>query len=493
MNDSRDNTGDFDTDGFNWSSESENLRKNFDTFGLDGQPNYDGFDRNKKSGRSVFSDDFYRPSEASFSRENYSYAFSDTSPLREDTVFNHSEIRRRPNPSSQPRKTASQKKLSDKKNPVSGKKKAAADKKKTASGKITDNRKKTSSSKTGQKRKPAPPQKKPGNRPPDRTPTGERVRSDASPKSRNTGNSSAPRPKTKAQKIADAGEKRRREKSRENYDKAIRQGKSKDELRKIRLKKKRRARKIRIAATACAVIVFAVIVALIFCYTKGAPIEKIIIEGATLYKNGEILKAAGIGKGDNMLMIRQKGTNEAVTKALPYISYVKVDYQLPDTLRLVISETTDKYYIVNGEGYICVDENDKVVSDVKKRVKGKRYRIEGLEKQKYEVGTKFTPNNKNGNEEKYKIAKKIADAVDQSGLKNCNVINVGNTDRIFVVYNNKVWMYFKADSDFEYEMRFAAQAINDDRTKEIIAASEKCYIDLRLGNQAVFKTGELSG
>ena len=54
-------------------------------------------------------------------------------------------------------------------------------------------------------------------------------------------------------------------------------------------------------------------------------------------------------------------------------------------------------------------------------------------------------------------------------------------------------MYFKADSDFEYEMRFAAQAINDDRTKEIIAASEKCYIDLRLGNQAVFKTGELSG
>ena len=53
-------------------------------------------------------------------------------------------------------------------------------------------------------------------------------------------------------------------------------------------------------------------------------------------------------------------------------------------------------------------------------------------------------------------------------------------------------MYLKADSDFEYEMRFAAQAVNDSRTKEIIESSEKCYIDLRLGNQAVFKTGELS-
>ncbi|MGN1444459.1 MAG: FtsQ-type POTRA domain-containing protein [Acutalibacteraceae bacterium] len=480
MNDSQDNTGAFGEDGFDWSSESKKLRKNFDSFGLDSQPYYDGFDRKNKNGKSVFSDDFYRPSEPSFlSDNNYSASLS-KNPLRDDSVYNHSEIRRRPAPSGQPKKTASQKKPSDNRRPSDDKKKTTA-----------PDRKKQTSSGTSQKKRPAQSQKNPEAGKQNRATSDGKTRSDVSSKSKSVRKTPAPKSKSKAKQMADAGEKRRREKSIENYDKAIRQGKSKDELRKIRLKKKRRARKMKIAATVCAVFVFAVMIALIFCYTKGAPIEKIVIEGASLYKNSEILKAASISKGDNMLMIRQKETNEAVTKALPYISEVKVDYQLPDTLRLVISETTDKYYIVNGEGYICVDKDDKVVSDVKKKVKGKRYRIEGLEKQNYEVGTKFIPTEKNGNEEKYKIAKKLADAIDSSGLKNCNVINVENTDRIFVVYNNKVWMYFKADSDFEYEMRFAAQAINDSRTKEIISSSEKCYIDLRLGNQAVFKTGEL--
>lgn len=474
MNDSRDNTGAFGSDGFDWSSESEKMKKNFDSFGFDRQPYYDGFEKKNKSGDSVFSDGFYRPGERSYYADDHSYDFPPYSPARDGSVYNHSEVRRSPRPTGQSGRAASQKKTSDKRKSVqSGKGRQA-------------------SSEPGKKRKPSkPPTKNETQKKQPASSAGKKRPGEANP---DKSNRKIPqnKPKTTAQKMADAGEKRRWEKSRENYDKAIRQGKSKDELRKIRLKKKRRARKIKIAATVSAVVVFAVIVALIFCFVKGAPIEKIVIEGSTLYKESEILTAAGISEGDNMLMIRQRGTNDAVTKALPYIAKVKVDYQLPDTLRLVISETTDKYYVVNGEGYICIDENDKVVSDVKKKVKGKRYRIEGLEKQEYQIGTKFSPGRKNGNEQKYKIAKKIAAAIDSCGLKNCNVINVKNTDRIFVVYNNKVWMYLKADSDFEYEMRFAAQAVNDSRTKEIIESSEKCYIDLRLGNQAVFKTGELS-
>lgn len=466
-NDPHDHTDAFGEDGFDWSSESRKLKTNFDTFGIDKEPKYDGFSRSERSAGSVFSDGFLRMDDRAFPSDGYSRSsFEERRPVKTGSVYSHSEIRRKPRAAGEAGHSSASKK--------------AASKKK----KPTDPGKTGLSSKAADKRKLSPSEN-----------NNKQKRKQSSSKASAQGVGSKKtqaKPESRAKKMAAAGERRRREKSSENYDKAIRQGKSKDELRKIRLKKKRRERKIKIAVTTVAVFAFAVIIALILCFAKGAPIEKIVIEGSGLYSDSEILSAAGISEGDNMLMIRQKGTNRAVTKALPYISHIKVDYQLPDTLRLVVSETTDKYYIVNGDGYICVDKDDKVVSDVKKKVKGKRYRIEGLEQQEYELGTTFSPDEKNGNEEKYKIAKKIASAVENAGLKNCSVINVGNTDRIYVVYDAKVWMYLKADSDFEYEMRFAYQAINDSRTKEIISSSEKCYIDLRLGNQAVFKTGELS-
>lgn len=467
MNDSQDRTDAFGEDGFDWSSESRKLKTNFDTFGLDRKPRYDGFDRSERNGDSVFSDGFLRTDDRSFSSDGYSRSsYEARRPARDDSVYSHSEIRRRPRPSGDPGHASASKK-------TAGKKKNPSDPRKTGSSLKNADKRKPSQSQNNDKQK--------------RKQTSDKACAQGvGPKKAQA------KPESRARKMAAEGERRRREKSSENYDKAIRQGKSKDELRKIRIKKKRRARKIKIAVTTVAVFAFSVIIALIFCFAKGAPIEKIVIEGASLYSDSEILTAAGISEGDNMLMIRQKGTNGTVTKALPYISHIKVDYQLPDTLRLVVSETTDKYYIVNGDGYICVDADDKIVSDVKKKVKGKRYRIEGLEQQEYELGTTFSPDEKNGNREKYKIAKKIACAIENAGLKNCSVINVENTDRIYVVYNAKVWMYLKADSDFEYEMRFAYQAINDSRTKEIISSAEKCYIDLRLGNQAVFKTGELS-
>lgn len=466
MNDMRDNTGTAGEDGFDWSSESRNLKKNFDSLGLNTPPRYDGFEKSRTGGESVFSDGFYRTAEPPYSSRGASRpAFAERRPVREDSVYRHSRTENGSRSAQESRKASSPKRTGDAK-------KNAAGSRNTTSSKSA--KKKKASAPSGKKENPAP------------------KRTSASSKTAGARKKPQAKPESKAQKLAAAGEKRRREKSRENYDKAIRQGKSKDELRKIRLKKKRRARKIKIAVTTACVFVFAVIIALILCFAKGAPIENIVMEGASLYSESEILEAAGIGKGDNMLMIRQKGTNEAVTKTLAYISHIEVDYRLPDTLRLVVTETTDKYYLVNGDGYICVDADDKVVSDVKKKIKGKRYRIEGLEQQEYEIGTTFLPDEKNGNAEKYETAKKIADAIEKAGLKNCNVINVENSDRIYVVYNAKVWMYFKADSDFEYEMRFAAQAIQDSRTSEIIASSEKCYIDLRLGNQAVFKTGELS-
>lgn len=467
MSDSRDNRTDlFGDEGFDWFAESKKVKKGFDSFEPQKENRYGGFEKKPPSGNSVFSDGYAGQSRYTYPPERFSSAGhpGKNRTVREDSVYHHSDARRTNNS----KNTAPRQRTPERASGSSNKKRKAAGKLRTPTKRTPENGRPAASKKSGTK-----------------SPTGKAVKKQQP--ARQGG-----RQPSQLQKRASAGEKRRIEKSSESYDKAIRQGKSKDELRKIRSKKKRRARQFRIALTVFAVMAFAAVFALVFCFTRGAPIAKIVIEGSKTYTESEILSAAGIVEGDNMLMIRQKKTNEAVTTKLPYISKIKVDYQLPDTLRLVVSETDEKYYIVNGQAYLCVDKNDKIVSDLKKKVKGNKYRIEGLESQEYLVGKAFVPNEENGNQKKYEIAKKLVSAIEEAGLENCNVINVANADRIYVVYDSKVWMYLKEDSDFAYEMKFAAQALSDSRTSEIISSSQRCYIDLRLGNQAVFKTGKLS-
>lgn len=301
-------------------------------------------------------------------------------------------------------------------------------------------------------------------------------------------------------------------------------------MRKIRTKEKRRRRKAAIIITVAVFCIAAAAGIAAFCITKGAPIEKIVIDGEKLYSEKEILNAAGISAGDNMLMIRAKKTNGDLTKKLPYISKVKVGYKLPDTLRLTVSETSDKFYIVCGKSFLSLDETNKILSDSKKKMKSGLFRIEGLESQKYEVGEFFVPadsqpetetskgeeakdtdkgkeetetaakpaeqekkqyNSVKYNRQKFDAAMKLINAVKKSDLKKCSVINVADLDKIYVVYDGRVKLYLKADSDFDYALKFAAKSLRDPRIESAVAISESSYIDLRLGNQAVFKAGEL--
>lgn len=475
-------------DGFSWLDESERFKKSLnDPVGNIGQPGQrTGQRRNAPVHDPIFSDN--RPRNR-VNSGNYEYHLPDGSPpLYTDYLSRPVSRDGSPSVSAQSRPRRNEPSVGENRRQAPS---GQGQKKPSGSGK-----KKPGKSSTGKSAKGKASGKKPS--------AGRKSAPD-SRKAQGAGRPAADRPGTKPssgsgkpKKGAAAGNKKPRSgkltrKILSSYFKRlIRRGYSEDDARKKLAKLKKAIGRLKIASIVFAVLLFAVAIALILCVTKGAPIEKIVIDGEKLYSESQILSASGISVGDNMLMIRQKKTNETITTTLPYVSSVKVDYQLPDTLRLVIKETTDKYYVVLDGTYVCIDENDKVVSNVKRTVKGKRYRVEGLAAQEYKIGRKFEPQEKNGNAQKYETAKKIAAAIEKAGLKNCTVINVSDLDRIYVVYDSKLWMYFEADSDFEYKMKFVAQALSDSRTANMISASERSYIDLRLDNQAVFKTGRLS-
>ena len=157
-------------------------------------------------------------------------------------------------------------------------------------------------------------------------------------------------------------------KFRETYQNELKNQRNHDEISQLRNQNKRKKLKIKNAVTIGSVLVFALVFIVIYCYSRGALIENVIIDGASVYSAQEIQQAAGITKGKNMLSLRESKVRRALTKQLPYIKDVSVEYDLPDTLVLTVKETYDKYVISTASGWLTLDSDGKVVSDTKTNI-----------------------------------------------------------------------------------------------------------------------------
>ena len=128
------------------------------------------------------------------------------------------------------------------------------------------------------------------------------------------------------------------------YVRLIKRGKTADEARVILTKRKIRLRRIKTFGTVAMFFTFALSFLMTYSYYQGAEISDIVITVDEVYSVSEILEAAQLSTGMNMLTVREKQVNNDVTKVLPFISEIGVDYRLPDVLALEIISTKESLY-----------------------------------------------------------------------------------------------------------------------------------------------------
>lgn len=295
------------------------------------------------------------------------------------------------------------------------------------------------------------------------------------------------RPPQKAHKNnrAREAERQRREQERlsrnnSRFDSYRNQGKSADEGRRARMREKKRRRKLISVLCVCVLVAGVLIASGSYIVLEGAPVVNIKVEGSTTYKKNDILSAGGIAVGDNMLLIRENKTSSTISQALPYIESVKVKYELPDTLKLTVKETTDKIHIVLGKSFLTLDENGKVLSNKKKKVANGCYKLLGFEKQDYNIGHSFSPDENNGNKEKYETALEIISALEKTGISQCREISFEDMKCITVSYGEGISIYVDTKTDYERQLSLAKDALSEKNS-----TNAKSYFDLRYDNMVV--------
>lgn len=279
---------------------------------------------------------------------------------------------------------------------------------------------------------------------------------------------------------------RGRVKSNGKADRDYHNGVSRDEMRNGRSEETRRRSKLIAAATVIISLFVAIFILGIYIYQNGATVAKIDVIGESRYKNEKIAEAANIYVGINMLSVREKTVNENVTKALPYIKDVQVEYKLPDTIVVNVTPTQEKLLIAGNTGYICIDGDGKVLSLNKKKLSDGRYLIEGMEEQTAETGVPFVPSE--NNKEKYKKATEIVAALEATGKFPKGVVNLANPDDVIVVYDSRINIYLGDCARLESQIEAAVNIIGID---EDIINGQTGYIETRYEGQTTFRPGSM--
>jgi len=91
-------------------------------------------------------------------------------------------------------------------------------------------------------------------------------------------------------------------------------------------------------------------------------IHEIRVEGATVYSNEEIIEASGLSIGDNMLLINARNASQRIREELPFISEAVITRELPDVVRIDITESTAVALIAFDGEMLVTDVSGRVIA-----------------------------------------------------------------------------------------------------------------------------------
>ncbi len=283
-------------------------------------------------------------------------------------------------------------------------------------------------------------------------------------------------------KAKELREHRERHKADRYYDSEIKGGKSPGEISKERAAIKRKKRIRRNIAITSLFIIFVIAFLGVYIYAKGTPVADISVEGDSIYTESQIIGASGIEKGANMFAVSEDKVSTLVCGELPYIHSVDIKRKLPDRIIITVTPTTDRYLIVNGEEYICVDSYGMVVSHEVKKLEDGFFRVKGLEKQDCPIGTVYTPSENNA--AKYELIKAIVEAADNHDIIKRGVINIADMRNVRF-YCNGVMIYLGSCFDINKQIADAANILSTQ-----FAEGETGYINAKTAVPA-FQKGTL--
>ena len=221
-------------------------------------------------------------------------------------------------------------------------------------------------------------------------------------------------------------------------------------------RKQRRARKRRTVTPFLIVVsVFIFAAAVYLCLTMLFNVDRIIIEGNTIYNERDLIETSGIEKGENLFEVDISYAENKLYSVYSYVEEVEVKRSFPNAVTIKIVEATPFSVIEEADGYTLVSAGGKVLERGIEEVPEDMLSVRGLS----------TVTNSEDNAKRMELMKKIVNIMRGLGMEGYNFLDLSDTLEITMIYDNRVKLVIGNELELEYKLQFADNVISEKLSK----------------------------
>ena len=202
--------------------------------------------------------------------------------------------------------------------------------------------------------------------------------------------------------------------------------------------------------------------------------------GIPNYTAEELVEAAEIENGDNMVRMSTDKIRSRMLSKLICIDDIKIKKRFPDTLYIEAIPSVPRVNIRSSSGYILVSEGWRIL-EIKEEANKELLMVEG-----YEMGNPVLASHLESEDpQKTKILENICGAIDKNDITGMTSINMEDKYNIIINYDNRIDIKVGNSSDMDYKLRYAYQILKDE-----ISSNKTGYLIFIENNQYSFVTKE---
>ena len=220
-------------------------------------------------------------------------------------------------------------------------------------------------------------------------------------------------------------------------------------------KQRKAAKRRRLTPFLIVVSVFIFAAAVYLCLTMLFNVDRINIEGNTLYAERELIETSGIKKGENLFEVDTAYAEDKLYSVYNYIEEVEVKRNFPNAVTVSIVEAEPFAVIEEADGYTLISAGGKVLERGLEEVPDGILSVRGIS----------TVTNTEDGEKAKELMKKIISTMRKLEMEGYNFLDLTDTLEITLIYENRVKVELGNELELEYKLQFADKVIEENLSK----------------------------
>ena len=225
--------------------------------------------------------------------------------------------------------------------------------------------------------------------------------------------------------------------------------------------------------------VAALLMVLLGIYGISAFLRIIEIEvvGVSMYTIDDIIAASGISTGDNMLFVNTDSVIKKIEAALPYVSEASIEFDIPDRVRINISETTAMATIKDSGGVLVIDAAGRIL-EIAEVAPEYLVEIVGFTPYNSIVGSAVRAHS--GDETRLDYLKEVLEVIKSEGIVDeVSVVDMTSIAYISFQYKNRFTVVLGTTDNIRYKFNSLAVIVEEITADRPLSVNGYIYLSDR--------------